>query len=533
MFDGRARALVFLLLLPACGRDTAPVPALAGGDVFVESSLGDASRLNPLLASDSASGDICGYVFNGLVKYDKNLRLVGDLAASWEIRRGGLEILFHLRPGVRWHDGRPFTSRDVAFTYKVLIDPAVATPFGADFADVARLETPDDLTVRVTYKKPFAPALESWGMGVLPEHVFNTGEPFNTHPANRRPIGTGPYRFVEWKADEKIVLEANPDYFEGPPGLGRIVYRVIPDSSVQFLELRRESIDFMGLTPDQNEAYPEFFKAYNKFRYPAFSYTYMAFNLDHPFFKDVRVRRALAHAVDKKDILQGVLLGYGRSATGPFPPTSWANDPTVADYEYSPEKAKALLAEAGWRDTDGDGLLDRDGKPFRFTVITNQGNKLRELTATILQAHFARVGVRMDIRVLEWSAFIHNYVDKRNFDALILAWSLSRDPDQYVIWHSSQRGEGKYNFAGYVNPEADRLWEEARGRFDFEERRSRYHRLHRLLANDVPYIFLYVPDALPVVHKRIQGVEVAPAGISWNFREWHVPPALRKYLGAQ
>jgi hypothetical protein len=184
-------------------------------------------------------------------------------------------------------------------------------------------------------------------------------------------------------------------------------------------------------------------------------------------------------------------------------------------------------------DTDGDGVLDKDGHPFHFTLITNQGNKMRELTATILQSHFARVGIKMDIRVLEWSAFIHNYVDKRRFDALLLAWTLSRDPDQYVIWHSSQRGEGKYNFVGYVNPVADRLWEEARTTFDFNRRRDCYHRLHRLLAEDVPYLFLYTPDALPVVHRRIQGVEVAPAGIQWNFREWRVPAALQKYRGAR
>lgn len=526
-------------LLAACGRDPIPEPAWEGaatfhpgdvGDTFVESSLGDASRLNPLLATDSASGDICGYVFNGLVKYDKDLRLVGDLAAAWDIRRGGLEIVFHLRPGVRWHDGVPFTARDVVFTYRVLIDSNVATPFGADFADVKSVEAPDDRTVRVTYAKPFAPALESWGMGMIPEHIFKDG-PVNTNPANRRPVGTGPYRFLEWKPDEKIVLGANADYFEGRPRLDRIVYRIIPDSSVEFLELRNESIDFMGLSPDQDAAYPEFFRHYNKFSYPSFSYTYLAFNLDHPFFADRRVRRALAQAVDRKDIIQGVLLGRGRSATGPFPPSSWAFDPSVPEDVYDPEAARGLLKSAGWADTNGDGILDKAGRPFEFTVLTNQGNKMRELTATILQSHFARVGIKMNIRILEWSAFIHNYVDKRNFDALILAWNLSRDPDQYVIWHSSQRGPGKYNFAGYANPAADRLWEEGRQTFDPDRRRNLYHRLHRMLADDRPYLFLYYPESLPVVHRRIHGVQTAPAGIAWNFREWFVPRALQKYRG--
>ncbi len=516
-----------------------PEPALpvsggapAAGDAYVEASLGDASYLNPVLSSDSASNDICAQVYNGLVKYDKDLRLVGDLAESWEIRRGGMEIVFRLRKNVRWHDGRPFTAEDVKFTYERLVDPLVKTPHGADYQIVESVSVPDPHTVRVTYREPFAPALESWGVGIVPKHVFENGD-FNTHPANRAPIGTGPYRFLEWKTDEKIVLEANPDYFEGAPHIRRFIYRIIPDSSVQFLELRNQSLDAMGLTPDQYRAYPEFFRAYNKFRYPSFSYTFLGFNLEHPLFRDKRVRLALAHAMDKREIIQGVLLGFGRAATGPFPPSSWAFDPEVKDYDYDPEKAGALLKSAGWLDSDGDGWLDKDGKPFEFTILTNQGNKLRELTAVILQSHFARVGVKAGVRVMEWSAFLNNHVDARNFDAIVLGWNLSRDPDQYAIWHSSQRGDRQYNFVGYVNKEADRLWEESRREFDFEKRRRLYHRLHALLAQDLPYIFLFYPESLPVVHKRFVGPEVAPAGLGWNFREWYAPKALQKYSYGQ
>ena len=527
--------LLVCCFISACGRDPIPEPALSSvdplpvtGDTYVEASLGDPSRLNPLLASDSASGSVNGYLFNGLVKYDRDLKLVGDLAESWVVRRKGLEIVFHLRKNVFWHDGMAFTADDVAFTYQRLIDPKVMTPYGSDFALVQSVTAMDPHTVQVIYKEAFAPALESWGIGMIPRHVFAKGD-FNTHPANRAPIGTGPYLFKELKTDEKAVLVANPNYFEGRPNIDRVVVRVIPDGAVQFLELRSESIDSMGLTPDQYMAYDSFFQNHKKFRYPSFSYTFLAFNLQREMFKDVRVRQALALALDKREIIDGVLLGFGRSATGPFPPSSWAFDPTVPELPFDPSRAKSLLGEAGWRDTDGDGVLDKGGTPFSFTVITNQGNKMREQTAVILQAHLARIGVKVNVRVLEWSSFIHDFVDKSNFDAIILGWNLGRDPDQYLIWHSSQKGEGRYNFVGYTNPAADQLWEEGRRTFDPSKRQVLYRQIHRILAQDLPYIFLYYPDALPTVHKRFREVRAAPAGLGWNFREWFVPKSLQRY----
>jgi len=498
------------------------------GDAYIDTSIGDASYLNPILATDSASGDINGLVFNGLVKYDRDLHLIGDLAESWQVTQEGRLITFQLRRNVLWHDGEPFTSQDVLFTYKKLRDPDVKTPYGADFELVQEVTAPDDHTVRIFYREPFAPALESWSMGIIPHHIFQTGD-FNSHPANRHPIGTGPYKFLEWRTDEQIVLEPNLNYFEGRPYLQRYLYRIIPDQSVQFLHLRQASVDAMGLTPDQYYAYPEFFTHYNKFRYPAFAYTYLGLNLKNPLFKNQKVRKAIAHAINKKMIIQGVLRNLGRAATGPFPPSSWAYDESLKDYEYSPSIAKELLKEAGWSDIDGDGVLDKGKQRFQFTIVTNQGNKLREQTATIIQQQLKQVGLKVDIRILEWSSFIHNFIDKRAFEATILGWRLSRDPDQYTIWHSGQTEEGQYNFVSYANPEVDRLLDRGRRIFNLEERKVIYQKIHRILFNDLPYVFLYYPEALPVVHKRFVGPEVAAAGIGWNFREWFVPHPWQKY----
>jgi len=503
----------------------------AYGDTIIEASIGDASYLNPILASDSASADINGYVYNGLVKYDKNLKIIGDLAESWDISEDGLVITFHLRRNVKWHDGEHFTSDDIKFTYEKLVDPNTRTPYASDYLMIDRLEIVDPYTVKVKYKEPFSPGLESWGMGIIPRHIFDKGD-FNSHPANRHPVGTGPYKFVEWKTDERIVLEANEDYFEGRPYIDRIIYRIVPDQAVQFLELRKGTIDTMGLTPDQfqKEAIGRDFTVnFNKFRYPSFGYTYLGYNLRNPLFKDKRVRQALTYAIDRQEIIDGVLLGLGQISTGPFPPTSWAYNEAISVYGHNPEKAKELLYNCGWKDTDGDGILDREGKPFSFTIMTNQGNKMRELCATIIQSALREVGVQVKIRILEWAAFIHQYIDKKNFDAVILGWSLSRDPDQYSIWHSSQIKEGQYNFISYRNPQVDRLLVEGRRTFDMEKRKEIYHRIHAILADEQPYTFLYVADALPVVHKRFHGIEVAPAGIGYNFIRWYVAKDQQKY----
>jgi len=506
-------------------------PQPAYGDTIIEASIGDASYLNPILASDSASGDINGYVYNGLVKYDKNLNMVGDLAESWDISEDGLVITFHLRKNVKWHDGEPFTSDDVKFTYEKLVDPNTKTPYASDYLMIDRFEIVDPYTVKIIYKEPFSPGLESWGMGIIPKHIFEKGD-FNSHPANRHPIGTGPYKFVEWKTDERILLEANDDYFEGRPYINHIIYRIVPDQAVQFLELRKGTIDTMGLTPDQfqKEAISkDFLDNFNKFRYPSFGYTYLGYNLKNPLFKDKRVRRAITFAINRQEIIDGVLLGLGQISTGPFPPTSWAYNKGIPVYEHNPEKAKKLLYNCGWQDRDGDGILDKDGRPFSFTLMTNQGNKMRQLCATIIQFNLRDVGVQVKIRILEWAAFIHQYIDKKNFDAVILGWSLSRDPDQYAIWHSSQVKEGQYNFISYSNSEVDRLLVEGRRTFEMERRREIYHKIHAILAEEQPYTFLYVADALPVVHKRFHGIEVAPAGIGYNFIKWYVPEDQQKY----
>jgi len=531
-------SIVLFLLLAACGggkpesagKGTAVPDVPAYGDAIVEGSIGDVSGFLTAVTTDASSHEAAGYVFNGLVRYDKNLKLEGDLAESWEVSPDGKRIAFHLRKGVKWHDGAPLTSDDVMFTYRRMIDPRTPTAYGEDFKQVKRAAAPDPHTFVVEYARPFAPALASWGMHVLPKHLLENYPDIAKSPLNKKPVGTGPYRFVEWKTGEKVVFDVSPDYFEGKPYIARVITRVIPDQATMFLELKSGGVDIMALTPPQyvrQTETAEFKKSFNKYKYTASGYTYLGFRLSHPFFKDRRVRQAIAHAADKKALIDGVLLGLGQEATGPYKPGTWAFNTSVKKYPHDPGRAKALLAEAGWKEKDG--VLVKDGQPFEFTVLTNAGNDARAKTAAILQQNLAGVGIRMKIRTVEWAAFINEFIDKRKFDAVILGWNITPDPDQFDIWHSSKTGPKELNHVGFANPEVDRLLDEGRSTFDLEKRKKAYFRIQEILAEEQPYVFLYVPEALPVVANRFRGIAPAPAGITYNFVKWYVPAALRKH----
>jgi peptide/nickel transport system substrate-binding protein len=514
-------------------REGQDVPA--HGDILVEGSIGDASNLIPLLATDNASHSISGLIFHGPVKYDRAFNVVGDLGESWDISKDGLVITFHLRKGVRWHDGQPFTAEDVLFTYRLTIDPKTPTAYAGDFLKVKKAEALDAHTFRVTYDKPFAPALMSWGSSVMPKHLME-GKDVTKSPLARHPVGTGPYRFREWKTGQKIVLAYNPDYFEGRPFLDGRVMRIIPDMATMFLELRARGIDQMGLTPLQytRQTENQYFRThFRKYRYLSFSYTYLGFNLQNPLFADRKVRQALACAVNKEELIDGVLLGLGKEASGPFKPGTWQFNADVKRYPFDPKKALEFLAEAGWRDTDGDGILDKKGQRFEFELLVNQGNEVRAKTAEIVQRRLAEVGISVKIRVIEWAAFIKEFINKRRFDAVILGWTIPMDPDLYDVWHSSKTGPSELNFISYKNEEVDALLERGRSTFDRAERKRCYDRIQEILAEDQPYIFLYVPDALPIFNARVRGIDPAPIGIGHNVIRWFVPKEEQKYVMTQ
>jgi len=532
MIQRWALCLLLLIFFSGCTDDSVhPQPHRltssppAYGDHLIAGTIGEPSTLIPLLASDSASHEVAGLVYNGLVKYDKDLKLTGDLAKSWEISKDGLTITFHLRKGIKWHDGAEFDSKDVMYTYKITISPKTPTAYAEDFKQVKTATAPDRYTFRVTYEKPFAPALASWGMNILPAHLLE-GSDITKSSLSRNPIGTGPFRFKEWIAGQRIVLEANRDYFEGRPYIGSYIYRIIPDNSTMYMEMKAGGIDMMGLTPVQYQRQTttkDFLARFSKYRYPASSYVYLGYNLRHPLFTDKRVRKAITAAINKDEIIQGALLGMGQSTHGPFKPGTWANNPNQIDIPYNPNLSLKLLSEAGWTERNSDGVLVKNGKPFQFTILTNQGNDVRLKTAQIIQQRLKRIGIDVKIRVVEWASLLSQFIDKGNFEALVMGWTISPDPDLFDVWHSSKTGPKELNFIGYKNEEVDHLIEMGRNTFDQEKRRQSYYKIQEILQEEQPYSFLYVPDALPVVSARFRGIEPSPAGISHNLIKWYVP----------
>jgi peptide/nickel transport system substrate-binding protein len=319
----------------------------AYGDTFIQASIGDIGGLIPSLTSDQSSHEVGSMIYDGLVKLDKDLNTAPAMAESWTYSRDCLELTFTLRRDVKWHDGRPFTADDVVFTYQAMINPKTPAPFKEGFLLVKDVEALDPYTVRVRYEKPYARAVETWGTYVLPKHrleSFAAAGTLRESPQNSRPVGTGPYRFQEWKPAEKVVLIANRDYYEGRPYLSRVVYRVIPSQATIFLELKAQGVDYVstltGIQYARQTEYPAFRRAYHKYRYPASAYTFLGFNLKDPRFADRRVRQAFAHAIDKQELIDGVLLGLGRETSGPIRPGTWAYTDQVEHFAYDPERRR-------------------------------------------------------------------------------------------------------------------------------------------------------------------------------------------------
>jgi ABC-type transport system substrate-binding protein len=425
-------------------------------------------------------------------------------------------IVFHLRPGVKFQDGHFFEAQDVKFTYDAIMDPKNISPRLSDFEPVKEVEIVDPLTVGIAYKRLYSPALGTWTIGILPEHLLNDEamekealragkkpEQFSMRDTsfNRHPVGCGPFVFKEWKSDQYIALDRFNDYWEGPPNYHQYYYRIVPDLLTQEMEFYAGTVDAYTVPPYQ-VARLEHDPKYQSFSGLSFGYTYIGYNLRREPFNDRRVRTALGMAIDVDKIIKYVLFGQGERITGPFPEQTDFYDQKVKPIPYDPQGALKLLEEAGWK-RNKEGWLEKNGKRLQFTLITNSGNDIRKAILTVVQNEWRRIGIDVRTDLLEWSVFIQERVDKHDFDALVLGWSMGIEPDLYQIWHSSQTHPYQLNFVGFKNKEVDNLIIKIRQEYDHQRQVAYCHQLHRVIAEEQPYTFLFVSKWTAILDKRI------------------------------
>ena len=471
------------------------------------------SRLNPILANDSASSEISDWLFNGLFKYDKNGNHTVDLAQSYEFETP-TKLIIKLRNNVLWHDGVKFTSKDVVFTYEKIIDPKVFNSIKSNFQEVQSVKAIDDFTLEIIYKQPYFKAIETWMVGILPYHLLKDEENLMTSSFNKNPIGTGSYKLKEFKTAQDIELIANENYFEGIPKIDKILYQFLPDPNTSFLYLKQKKLDIGGLTPIQidRQIDDDFKNKFTIIQKPSFAYTYLGFNLNNEKFKDLRIRQALSLAIDRQELVDILFFGYGKICNGPFLPDSFAYNEKIKPITQNIEKAKELLKELGYDENN----------PFTFEVVTNTGNDTRINTAQILQYQLEKVGVKMTIRVMEWQAFLNTVVHPKKFDAVILGWSLGLMPDAYPLWHSSSDKLGGFNLVSYKNEKVDKLIEDGINTINREELGKIYKEIFKIISDDLPYLFLYIPDSISAVNKNIKNIEPSFIGIMHNQKEWEI-----------
>ncbi len=464
--------------------------------MIIESS---PTNLDPRVGVDAPSERIDDLIFDSLVRRDEHFQLYPWLAESWETPDPRTYI-FHLHRGVRFHNGQPLTARDVKWTFDSLLSGKIRTSKNGTFTAVDQIDAPDDYTVIFHLKEPMASLLWNVSEGAIGIVPYGSGEDFN-----RNPIGSGPFRFVGAQPDKNVVVERNRDYWATPAKLERVEFRVIPDTTTRALELRKRSADVVsnGLTPDMVLALQKD-DGLEVLRGPGTIYAYLALNLRDPTLRDVRVRRALAYAIDLGPMIHYLWRDQARPAYSVLPPQHWAYDADVAKYPYDPALARKLLDEAGYP--------ENNGVRFHLAMKTSTEESTR-LLAAVLQQQLRAVGIMLDIRTFEFATF-YSDITKGAYQLHSLRWvGGNLDPDIFeYVFSTKSFAPKRANRTFYSNPKVDELIEESRATLDQSQRKLLFDQIQQIVAEDLPYINLWYLDNVIVHTKRVRGIGLNPAG---------------------
>lgn len=494
------------------------------GDTLMIGEIGKLSPINPILTHGTISALLKNIIFDGLTKEGDHSNVQSNVALSWNNSADGLRWRFYLRENIRFHDGVELTAEDVKFTLDKILDPKNNSPYLSLLEGINKVTVIDKYQVEITLKYPMASLIFYLNVGILPRHLLE-GKDIINDEFNLHPIGSGPFKLRSWSEDE-IVLNANEQYFLGRPQLNKIIARIFPNQSTIWAQLMKKELDLIFFRSPRNYKIAERIPDFRVYSLLDLYYYILGFN-NTDLFNNVRVRRALNYGVNKEEIIQRVLLDKGHVSSGTVYPLSWAYDPHLKPYPYDPKKALKLLTSEGWRDTNGNHILDNHGKEFEFTLLIFKGDDIALKSALQIQQQLLDIGIRMEVKPFSFPAYKASLLNKR-FDAVLLC-IISDEPDKnYTWWHSSRIDRG-FNVFSYKNQKVDELLEKGRITLNMKERKEIYHQFQREIHEDPPGIFLFWRDDLIGIHKRFRGVKVSPAGIFNNINEWYVPKEEQKY----
>ncbi len=476
---------------------------LLGRGILVVGLEANPTHLDPRLSTDAASSRINELLYSRLFRKNEAGEPVEDLVEEW-VRIDATNYRFRIREDVRFHDGRPLDARDVRYSFESTMDPALGSPLRGSYQMIESIECPDPHTLLFRLREPYASLLVNLDLGILPR-PRGEGDDGRSREGH---IGSGPFRFVSWTQNHEIRLEANPGYFGGPARLREVRFRIVPDDTVRILELRKGTIHLL-----QNDIEPEVLRSLEQDARFIFqkrqgtNYSYLGLHLKDPILGDLRVRRAIAHAIDRRAIIEHLIGGLAVPAKGVLSPLNWAYEPAVEVYGYDPEEARRLLDEAGYRDPDGPG----PSKRFSLSYKTSQ-NELRRRIGEAIQGFLGEVGIDVKMRSYEWGTFFSD-IRKGNFQIYTLTWVGITDPDiYYYLFHSKSIPPNGANRGYYLNPDMDRLIERGRVLQDREKRREVYSRIQKIAARDLPYVSLWNEVNVVVMDRRVRGFVLRPDG---------------------
>lgn len=468
------------------------------------------AKLNPLIATDSASGEISSHIFNALFKYDKTgIKIIGDLAKNFYFENN-TTLIVELKQNILWQDGAKFTAQDVLFTFETLQSKNLISPYSASFKFVKNVKILTPYKLKINYKTPYFKALEIWMLGIIPYHILHNEKNIMTSSFNTHPIGTGPYKLTKLQHSQNIILKANQSYFEKKPKIDKIIYHIIADPTTRFFMLKSHKIDIESLDAISYERKlsSTFQKYFNIYEHQTRSYTYLGFNLRRKKFQNPKVRKALSLALNRQELIDILFFHHAKIAKGPFLPGILKKE--LQNPIYNITQAKQLLLEAGYNAKN----------PLKFEIATSNSNAIRPYAAQIIQHQLQKIGVKVSLKIMEWQAFLNTIVFPHNFDTVLLGWGLSPAPDPYMFWHSKSDKLGGFNLVGYHNNKVDKLIEKSQNILQKKELNTIFEQISDIILEENPYLFLYIPNAITAVNKKINNIDATQNGIWYNYILW-------------